>query len=120
MVGLPGSGKTEAFRDFKGPVVDDCSQNVEELGDLLVSDHPVVYVIDPQACTTERSNIEKVCGLFDRSVVVVAYENDPDTCWSNLERRGDNKISKSALYRLSEAYDLSKLQPELTIPVWRP
>lgn len=130
VVGLPGSGKTrygERLWDQVGHnesamwIDDPFPNKVETMDWALASPIQSILITDPTACTSSYDLVwERYAERFDRHFVLCCYENDVDSCWANLERRGDHKISRDALQRLSERYDPGKMLPDFMIKVWKP
>ena len=118
IVGLPGSGKSTFAKALGGRLVDDASQNEEELKAALASEDELVVVTDVNAVYSRRETIEAMVNRHGREVEIICYENDPDACWINLCRRGDNKVSRGGLIQMSKAYKIGVLAPSMLLPVY--
>jgi len=118
IVGLPGSGKTERFRQESSLIdysfIDDPTSS-EELNYLLdAGEVQGIMLADPNLCSAQvRQALLTFVG--DRATCSFLYfENDVEACRKNIIRRGDDRVESTlrALYRLSKAYEI----PEDTDP----
>ncbi len=122
IVGLPGSGKTKLARDmsFYGVTLfDDISVNTDYEKIDRVKDEDYIVVTDPTAILYPKEKVfSKLREWFgERDLAVFAFENDPDSCWKNIQGRDDRIISQSFIEQLSKNYipeDWGRV-----IPVWR-
>ena len=116
IIGLPGSGKTTYAKTLGGLLVDD-PMHEDYLSNILNGPEPLVVITDPMAVTASRKSIDERIG--NRELTLVCFENDPDACWANLEHRGDGRISRKWLDRMSLSYDVERFEPELILPVYK-
>lgn len=121
IIGLPGSGKTTFANALGGRLVDDATQNEDELYDALASDEELVVITDVNAIYSRREQIiSLIASKVKRKVEIICYENDPEACWANVCARGDGRVSRSGLLRMANAYKLDAFDPDMVLPVYKP
>jgi hypothetical protein len=121
IVGLPGSGKSHLAETMAADyVLDDLS--VFFTGEIKIPiNHGHLIITDHRAGLAGPSSIsDRIFEWFNSTdVTIIAFENDPEACWGNIQRRNDcRKISKSYLDSISKIYDLTKYQD--IRPVYKP
>jgi broad-specificity NMP kinase len=120
IIGLPGSGKTTFAKTLGGRLVDDATQNEDELMAALRSDGLVVITDVNAVFSTHEAIVALIRKHRAGDIWFICYENDPAACWLNLCERGDDKASRSGLTRMSMAYDVERFEPDMILPVYRP
>ena len=109
LVGLPGSGKTHYGKQLGYPFLDDLTQ-CGGLGALFFLDSPAQFVLisDFSFIFEDTRNITARTlreNYPDCEIKWVVWENNPDLCWENVQRRNDGrKINKQSLFEISKAY----------------
>lgn len=117
IIGLPGSGKTtlahEISRKGNYRLFDDFITNYAS-GEFInsLTDFNNIVVIDPRLCKIDifEAIIKKISIIIpEEHIMIILYENDPDTCINNIKNREKNiKIQKklcSTVKSLSKVYN---------------
>ncbi len=111
IVGLPGSGKT-TLAGSMGRFVDDprdlseVDEAIRTDGSVIVADPNLIY---PRARECAEARYGPIRWVF--------FENDPEACWVNLQRRGDGRVDRATLLKMSRLY--TPPEGAVSIPVWR-
>lgn len=117
IMGLPGSGKTtlaNAMAQEGNLVIDDYGKRVLEdrlgvYGEIRAARPRRLILTDVMAVRSNPEAIRHTLRYFGADVDIIAFENDPDACWANIERRQDGRvIDRTALYGMARAYDPSR------------
>jgi hypothetical protein len=112
LVGLPGSGKTylgETYfvKELGLLFFDDLAQRFR-LDSLFPTGNYSIVVSDYSFIMADvrKKLVAKLNEMFGEcSVEWWVWENDPEKCWENIERRGDGRvISKGFLLESSKQY----------------
>lgn len=131
IVGLPGSGKTEFGSTLFDQAGLDCLESAMWIDDPYPNDQDTldwalkssidnILITDPTACGATWASLANKFDRYQRTYTIACYDNDPEACWANLQRRGDNKISRGALWQMSDQYYPESLHPDFQLGVWRP
>lgn len=111
IIGLPGSGKTTLalkMVDDKTFLIDDFSLNKELVNDFLKTGLKNLVITDPRLCSTTKKRAETVLKTYlgdNIFISWIAFENDVESCWKNVQERKDGRIiGRYFLDSLSEKY----------------
>ena len=111
IIGLPGSGKTTLalkMVDDKTFLIDDFSLNKELVNDFLKTGLKNLVLTDPRLCITTKKRAETVLKTYlgdNIFISWIAFENDVESCWKNVQERKDGRIiGRHFLDSLSEKY----------------
>lgn len=111
IIGLPGSGKTTLalkMVDDKTFLIDDFSLNKELVNDFLKTGLNRLVITDPRLCSTTKKRAETVLKTYlgdNIFISWIAFENDVESCWKNVQERKDGRIiGRYFLDSLSEKY----------------
>lgn len=124
IIGLPGSGKTRLALSMVDPdtfFIDDLSLRPEKMDEFVAAPKPKLIITDPIAVTPDliRSRLALWLTGHEHTVTIIAFANEPEQCFENVIRRGDDRIIElGSIKRLSLRY-----QPERydkVIPVYVP
>lgn len=121
IIGLPASGKSYLCKKFekKGYVVyDDFISNFYN-NELLNDDSEKICIADPRLCNFET--FSRFIRYFeDRDIHLTLFENNPQLCFINCERRNTNIMKiKHSIEFLSKIYNLNNYNGNITIlPVY--
>jgi adenylate kinase family enzyme len=112
IVGLPGAGKTTLANKLYNKntfLIDDFSLNkhlIEEFHKQSVNE---LIITDPRLCEAKKEKAEKVFKrYFGEDIIIkwIAFENNLEVCWNNVQKRNDNRIiGKHFLETLSKQYN---------------
>jgi hypothetical protein len=117
IMGLPGSGKSTLAETMAAPrvlVLDDYSKRIEE---NVLKVFGLIWAVSPcHLVLTDvmamRSKPEAITDYLRRNfgreveIDIIAFENDPEVCWANVERRQDGRvIDRKAFLGMSRDYD---------------
>lgn len=124
IVGLPGSGKTSLAQQMLGPgdvLLDDFSR--DPAGFYAIGKESVgrLIITDPNACFAPRDAVLGVLTDYfgEADITIIAFENDPEACWSNLLLRDDSRaISKQYIITMSRKYNPAQWSDDIR-PVYR-
>lgn len=112
IVGLPGAGKTTLAKqllDGQTFLIDDFSLNVSKVEDFKNSEMKKVIITDPYLCEVNKETATQVLNDFfgyNISVTWFAFENNPEICIHNVEKRNDGRIvGEHFIKSLSDAYN---------------
>lgn len=112
IVGLPGAGKTTLANklcDKNTFLIDDFSLNKHLVEDFHKLSFNKLVITDPRLCEAKKDRAESVFKRYfgnDISITWIAFENNIETCWNNVQKRNDKRvISKRFLEALSQQYN---------------
>jgi adenylate kinase len=120
VTGLPGSGKTMFAQSRINAVtalVDDpkCMADFEvgeDITEIVITDP---FMVDPDIRESAIPQLQRMFG--DCQIDFVFFENDPDACIVNDNRRNRAKKSTETIRRLSKAYVIP--DDIIPLPVWK-
>ena len=114
VIGLPGSGKSTLMKngrdDNKCTVYDDFLNDFYNNKALkAIESGKNIILIDPRMCIPHiwDKTVKKVEKVAKKNVKLILFENDPENCIKNVEKRGDMKVLPETIIEYSKLYDLS-------------
>lgn len=126
IVGLPGSGKTHLAESLK--------RNDHTKNTVVFDDPAIIDIPECNAAVREGKNVIMTHPNFCRpadllvatstfeswgaTVSVIYFENNPDACLANVERRNDGRKVRNYIRDLSLTYEVPK--GTIRCRVWRP
>ncbi len=118
VIGLPGSGKTEAFKN-KETVLDDEENSYCALVSLMKENKAEIYLLSAEFCDEQvLQSVVKFIEEFDSNspeFEYVYYENNPTQCIKNVINRNDGRNVLADISALSKIYN----PPRIDLNVWR-
>ena len=127
IVGLPGSGKTTyALKNFKNcKIFDDVANNTQEYIKLIgtLNQRLESCVVTDSFLLTKEMRLD----LQERfkiayplyNIVWILFENDPEYCIINIQKRNDLRIiSENYIRGISAIYELDDIS--IIVPVHKP
>lgn len=122
--GLPGSGKTylgKKLAEKYGYILFD-DINIETVANLkhAIKNNKSVIITDPYFCfIQDRQCAEKTFKTINPTCEIewILFENDPESCKSNVKRRNDGRKVNMLINTLSKKYNTDGVTN--VVPVWK-
>ena len=108
VVGLPGSGKTEEFKN-KETVLDDEENSYCALVSLMKENKEEIYLLSAEFCNKHiLDSVVKFIEEFDSNspkFEYIYYENNPTQCIKNVINRNDGRNVMTDISILTKLYN---------------
>lgn len=119
IAGLPGSGKTtlaSQMREAGALVLDDFGVG-SSLRDLPARLSQDLVITDVNFChwSTLQTAKWQLSERYGVTPEIVYFQNDPEACLANVERRTDGREVGATIREFTKVYD----PPADALPVWR-